>query len=76
MVNINAIGYFLYEKAGVVWCLISVFLSVIAFLSGRATMKWIFAVNMFIITIALVRNYIDLKNIHSVESPQDSLEKV
>lgn len=76
MVNINAIRYFLYEEAGVVWCLISIFLSIIAFLSGRATMKWIFAVSIFIITIVLVGNYIGLKNIHSVELPQDSPEKV
>lgn len=61
MVNINAIRYFLYEEAGVVWCLISIFLPVIAFLSGRATVKWIFAVRIFFITIVLVGNYIDLK---------------
>ncbi len=67
MVNINTIRHFLYEEAGVVWCLIGIFLSVIGLLRVRSTMKWGFAVSMSIITIVLVGNYIDFKYIHLVE---------
>ncbi len=72
MENINTIRRFLYEEAGVVWCLIGIFLSVIGFLRVRFTMKWGFAVSMSIITIVLVGNYIDLKYIHLVEPPKGS----